>query len=352
MSESQTMHRANCSLSLRVGEWVEVRTAEEILATLDGRQSIDGLPFMPEMLQHCGKKFRVSASAHKTADTIELFSIRRLANAVHLEDLRCDGAAHGGCQAGCLLFWKEPWIKRVSPESVGRGNPDAVSAPPAASGRSAVPSTLLDRGTRQPVAPEEGERYRCQATEMIKATSEVRGRDRLNPLFYVRDLTSGNVSLFDFIRFGTLAFLNGFFQRWFGDLCPRLHPRLHGLAGDKTPSHELNLRAGELVRVKSKAEIQRTLNRQLRNRGLNFDYEMVPYCGKGPFKVLCPVKKLINEKTGELVNLKNPCIILEGVTCSGNYLTQRMFSPRREYMFFREIWLERFSEGNQQADRR
>ena len=326
------------SLNLRVGEWVEVRSAEEILATLDDRQSIDALPFMPEMLRHCGKKFRVSASAHKTADTIELFSIRRMANAVHLEDLRCDGAAHGGCQGGCLFFWKESWLKRVPQEQLGRGNAGREPVPPPEGGGSAVNSTVFHHGTRQPAAKGGAECYRCQATEMLNATTEVRRRDRFDPRFYVRDLTSGNVNLFDFIRFGTLAILNVFLERWFG----RLYPRLRGLAGDKTPSHELNLRSGDLVRVKAKDDVQRTLNRQLRNRGLNFDYEMVPYCGKGPFRVLRPVKKLINEKTGEMMNLKNPCIILENVTCSGNYLYQRMFSRRREYMYFREIWLERF----------
>ena len=31
---------------------------------------------------------------------------------MHLEDLRCDGSAHGGCQAGCLLYWKEAWLTR------------------------------------------------------------------------------------------------------------------------------------------------------------------------------------------------------------------------------------------------
>ena len=72
-----------------------------------------------------------------------------------------------------------------------------------------------------------------------------------------------------------------------------------------------------------------------------FDAEMVPYCGKGTFRVIRRVERLINEKTGEMVQLKNPCIILEGVTCSGNYLYQRMFSPRHEYMYCREIWLER-----------
>ena len=34
-------------------------------------------------------------------------------SAVHLET-RCDGSAHGGCQASCLLFWKDAWLKPVS----------------------------------------------------------------------------------------------------------------------------------------------------------------------------------------------------------------------------------------------
>src|SRR5262245_52431475 len=93
---------------LKAGEWVEVRSAEEILATLDDRQCLDDLPFMPEMLQYCGKRFRVFKSAHKTCDTVERWTVmRRMTSAVHLEGLRCDGGAHDGCQAGCLLFWKD-----------------------------------------------------------------------------------------------------------------------------------------------------------------------------------------------------------------------------------------------------
>ena len=91
--------------NLRAGEWVEVRNAQQILATLDANRCLDGLPFMPEMLQYCGKRFRVYKAAHKTCDTIETYTIRRMSSAVHLEGLRCDGEAHGGCQAGCLLFW-------------------------------------------------------------------------------------------------------------------------------------------------------------------------------------------------------------------------------------------------------
>ena len=79
-----------------------------------------------------------------------------------------------------------------------------------------------------------------------------------------------------------------------------------------------------------------------------FDAEMLPYCGKGPFRVLSRVERLINEKTGQMVQLKNPCIILDGVTCSGNYLYHRMFSPRHEYIYLREIWLERVQQRDKE----
>ena len=103
-------------LNLRAGELVRVRSRSEILATLDADGKKDRLPFMPEMLQYCGKTFRVYKRADKACDTVRKTGSRRLHDAVHLEDLRCDGCAHGNCQAGCLIFWKEAWLKRVEAE--------------------------------------------------------------------------------------------------------------------------------------------------------------------------------------------------------------------------------------------
>src|SRR5215471_2056176 len=100
-------------MALRAGDWVEVRTRQEILRTLDRDGRLDGMPFMPQMLSYCGQIFRVLRSAHKTCDPVYTCTSRRLPSAVHL-DLRCDGKAYGGCQAGCLLFWKEAWLKPVS----------------------------------------------------------------------------------------------------------------------------------------------------------------------------------------------------------------------------------------------
>jgi hypothetical protein len=108
----------------------------------------------------------------------------------------------------------------------------------------------------------------------------------------------------------------------------------------------LNLQPGELVRVKSHEEILATLNIDSKNRGMGFDAEMVPFCGK-TYRVLRRVTQILDEKTGKMQEMKNPCIILDDVICEGRYSYCRMFCPRAIYPYWREIWLERVAvEGN------
>jgi hypothetical protein len=162
-------------LGLRIGEVVEVRSHAEILATLDERGELDSLPFMPEMLQFCGQRFAVAKRASKLCDTITWSGMRRMEDAVHLSGVRCDGSGHGGCQAGCLVYWKEAWLKRVDD-----GDPAQApsQAPPAV-----TPGTLAAAA-----APAE-DRFACQATELLRAAPTP-----IPPLDlrqYVEDVTSG-----------------------------------------------------------------------------------------------------------------------------------------------------------------
>ena len=118
---------------LRRGDIVEVRPAAEILATLDENGAYDDMPFMPEMLQYVGRRFAVSKRVEKICDTIAATGSRRMRDTVYLEDLRCDGSGHGGCQAGCRIYWKEAWLRRVdSASDVGarmdNGRPSSSSA--------------------------------------------------------------------------------------------------------------------------------------------------------------------------------------------------------------------------------
>ena len=156
-------------LHLRIGETVTVKSRAEILATLDGRGERSSLPFMPEMLQFCGRRFTVYRRAGKFCDTKDWTGMHRLDATVHLEGLRCDGQAHGGCQAACLLYWKESWLKRVDDPSAQAAEPGQADAAEADQGE--CTQATLQAATRSDgsVAEPGRERYSCQATELTRA---------------------------------------------------------------------------------------------------------------------------------------------------------------------------------------
>jgi hypothetical protein len=327
--------------SLRVGDWVEVRSEAEILATLDDRGELDELPCMPEMLAYRGRRLRVAKVAHKVCDNIARTGLHRMERAVHLTDARCDGSGHGGCQNACLLFWKEAWLRRVEPAEPA--DPVEPSGSPPA-GRALLPLVAV-AATREP-AVDGAVRYSCQATEMRRAAPgalPVRDLDQ-----YVQDVRSGNVGVLAALR-GFLIVLFNRLQAWSTRTLPEslwfrggarwgfLHGRV--LTG-RTPPGELGLRPGELVRIRSKQAIEATLNADLQNRGMGFDPEMSRFCGRVA-RVRRRVDRVIDEKTGRMLTMKYPCIVLEGIVCEGAFSGN---CPRAFVAFWREIWLERVEE--------
>jgi hypothetical protein len=115
-----------------------------------------------------------------------------------------------------------------------------------------------------------------------------------------------------------------------------------------TPTEVLNLKIGELVQVKSHEEIRQTINVNGVNRGMRFDTEMVKYCGR-TFVVQSRVMKIINEETGKMMHMKNPCIILNDVFCRAECTPMRLGCPRAVNTYWREIWLRR-ATGNGRDD--
>lgn len=332
---------------LRVGDWVRVRSKEDILRTLDHNCCLDGMPFMPEMFSFCGQSFQVYKSAHKTCDTVFPVRGRRVMDAVHL-DLRCDGATHGGCQAGCLLFWKHAWLERVD----GRTSQPKASASPAGATLARSEADVI-AATRITGVDEKSIRYVCQATQLPYATSTLEWYELSQ---YWEDYRSGNVGLWKVIA-GACYFLFLWLSRagiglgkpirfvydrlhplWGGTPYPRRTGRISD--GKPTPVSTLNLQPGELVRIKPYAEILETLDERNRNRGLFFDAEEVPYCGK-TYEVLRRVERIIDERTGFMRHMKTPCVILNNVICQSRYSECRLFCPRSIYSYWREIWLER-----------
>jgi len=333
------------ALNLRPGELVEVRSEPEILATLDASGRLDAQPFMPEMLEFCGKQFRVYKRSDKTCDTISNTGSRRMWNTVHLEDARCNGSGHEGCQARCLLYWKEAWLMRVDPSRPLQEN----SSKSASSAKSFSREDLI-RATRTTGQGENAGKviFSCQATEVVRASTPLPWWDVRQ---YYRDICWSNAGVSDVIRamflwafkkalkIGGYRILLGTYNRVQKMRGGIPYPFLGGNL-TKTPTEELNLRAGELVQIKSYEEILATLDQSHKNRGLYFDSEMVPFCG-GKYRVMDRVERIVNEKTGEMSKLPGVCIMMEGVICRSWYSDRRISCPRSIYSYWREIWLKR-----------
>ena len=177
-------------LGLRPGELVEVRSKEEILATLGPDATRDGLPFMPEMLRFCGQRFRIHKRADKTCDTVDKTGGRRLYDTVHLRDLRCDGSAHGGCEAGCLMFWREAWLKRV--------DADPISTTGAGQPRAAATVRCTERDVERAAVGDADQRtYRCQITQLKAFTEPLKWWDVRQ---YVRDIVTNGLPISRLVR--------------------------------------------------------------------------------------------------------------------------------------------------------
>jgi hypothetical protein len=318
------LRRLLAPYQFEVGEVVEICSWETIQQTLDARGTLDGVPFMREMLPHCGQRVRILRYVDKVYDYGKSKTLRRVNDCVLLVNLRCDGSAHGGCQARCSMFWKTAWLKRP-------GAPDNTA--PARSDRDRTTEGVAKAMTEQYEEP-----YTCQYTEVAAASSPMKWWDIRKDL---RPLLSGNVSLPAFV----VALLTRAFNRVQGLRGGVPFPQVSNSGQSKTPVVTKNMRTSDAVAVLSMQEIGQTLDAGSRNRGLWFDREMTKHCRQS-YKVLQRVDRIIDDATRRMVPMKTPCIVLEDVVATGEFLH---FCAQQEYLFWREAWLRAESEGTRQA---
>jgi len=301
---------------LLVGDIVEIRSLDEIRMTLDQSGCLDGLPFMPEMAKFCGRRALVFRCADKIYDYGRSKTLRRVKDAVLLVGLRCDGSAHGGCQASCYLLWKTPWLRPV-----GNGQParEAVRDPARAEWPESIPSTG---------------RYICQYTQLVAASISMRKWDIRQDL---RPALAGNVTLGAF----AVAILTRLFNVVQAARRGAGYPGWGVATGHSVRSTARDLAPGDTVRVLAMEDIAPTLNEKGRNRGLWFDRDMVRHCGRR-YTVLRKVERIIDDATGQMQEMKTPCVVLDGAEASGEFLR---FCAQAEYPFWREVWLSRELDG-------
>ncbi|HXY06897.1 MAG TPA: hypothetical protein VEI52_03505 [Terriglobales bacterium] len=303
------------AVRLRPGDLVEVKAPEEILQTLDADGTLGQLPFMPEMVEFCGKRFLVSKRVLKTCYYTEKnaagFRKFKTDDVVLLDGLRCSGAEHDGCQKACMIFWREAWLRKVQDAAV-QTKLDAIA------------SERLRARLKTSTGPKT---YFCQASELLKPTHPLSQRERFEGC--LTEVFVGNCSILEMAqRIGRWLFWRTR-RKLLGEFA-------HG-PNKSTPAESLNLQSGELIEVKSMESINQTLDETGHNRGLFFFPDMHSLCGKQR-RVERRIEKIIVDGTGEMRQLRNT-VYLENSHCGCVYALTGC--PRGEFSYWREIWLRR-----------
>ena len=104
-----------------------------------------------------------------------------------------------------------------------------------------------------------------------------------------------------------------------------------------TASASTGLKAGDLVRIRSREEIEATLDDWKELKGCTFMPEMWEYCGTIR-RVLKPMARFLDERDYRVKKCKG-IVLLEGGICNGTLGLGRC--DRCCYLFWREEWLEK-----------
>ncbi len=298
---------------LRPGDLVEVKLPDEILQTLDDDGTLERLPFMPEMIEFCGRRFRVSKRVLKTCYYTKWgtagFRKFKADEVVLLDGIRCSGADHDGCQKACVIFWREAWLRRAEDTTRHRGSDQAAIE-------------LLRARLKTVVRPKT---YFCQSSELLKATEALSRWDRIRGCF--REVCVGNYGALEMAK--RIAMWVFWKARW------RLLGEYARGSNVAAPQAPLQLQPGEWIKVNSLKEIRESLDEDGCNRGLFFMPDMRKACGTHR-RVERRVERIIVDGTGEMRRLRDT-VFLEGSRCGCVYSLGGC--PRNEFSYWRETWL-------------
>jgi len=100
-------------LDLQPGEWVRVKSIEQITATLNADNINRGLSFDPEMLRYCGRTAQVLRRVDHIIDESSGRMLAMRTPCIVLADVICTAEYHRSCPRGVYPYWREIWLERV-----------------------------------------------------------------------------------------------------------------------------------------------------------------------------------------------------------------------------------------------
>jgi CelD/BcsL family acetyltransferase involved in cellulose biosynthesis len=108
------------------GDWVKVKDAETIRATLDGDDKLRGLAFVPAQWSSCDRTYRVHKQTRRLVD--DDGKMRAVSRTVLLDGMTCDGHGEGlGCGRHCPLMFRDDWLEPAEGPSEVPGEPEATA---------------------------------------------------------------------------------------------------------------------------------------------------------------------------------------------------------------------------------
>lgn len=99
---------------IQAGDWVRVRSEDEIRAMLNPWNEFKGCGFMSGMWQYCGTKQRVLKPVQQFLDERD-YRLKKCSSIVLLDGVICEGMEeYGPCDRSCFFFWREEWLETLS----------------------------------------------------------------------------------------------------------------------------------------------------------------------------------------------------------------------------------------------
>jgi hypothetical protein len=97
------------------GDWVRVKDADAVRATLDAQHALRALPFTDVQWAYCGCTFQVEAVVRRMMN--DNGRMRTVGRTVALAGVTCDGPrADAGCGRACPLLFRDEWLEPSTPE--------------------------------------------------------------------------------------------------------------------------------------------------------------------------------------------------------------------------------------------
>jgi hypothetical protein len=102
------------AVHLQAGDWVRVKSIEEIQSTLNRFKELKGCAFLEDMKQYCNTEQRVFKVLERFLDERD-YQVKKAKGIVLLEGVFCQGTpVFGRCDRSCLSFWREEWLEKIS----------------------------------------------------------------------------------------------------------------------------------------------------------------------------------------------------------------------------------------------